>query len=99
MEDLINAIDLSDYRDKFENVHDDNFKEPLTYELINNKKVLRVVLKVDVDFNKIEEKHKNLSVQIKELNIWVNEDIPIEINYPTILKVKNKLIEQLKELY
>ena len=97
MDELIKEIDLSDYRDKFENIHDFNFDDNLYYHLIHNEKALEVEFKVSLSFYNGEI--DNIEIDIKELNIWVNGGIKIEVNYPTILKVEQKILEQLKELY
>ena len=93
MEDLINKIDVSQFRDLFENYQEWNFKEPLNYTLETEENSLWVQFKVCVN-----SEIKVTDIEILDIKILNIHGIAIHFTDLNILKIEQEILQQLKDL-
>ena len=93
MEDLINKIDVSQFRDLFENCDIDRFAETMQYSLEVDEGSLFVEF-----FIYFNEYRDDLEIEILDIKILNRHGIAIHFTDLNILKIEQEILQQLKDL-
>ena len=96
MKDLINKIDVSQFRDLFENCDIDRFAETMHYSLEVDEGSLYVDFKVcalEYDY-----RIKVTDIEILDIKILNIHGIAIHFTDLNILKIEQEILQQLKDL-